>query len=343
MNKKALFLNVDMYGCPNRCRHCWLGHMPNQKMDDAAAEWIVEYFKPYFEKICFYSWLREPDFCDDYRQRWEKDKLLSVQSEPERFELASFWRLDRDPDYVKFLKEVDVKVVQLTFFGLEAMTDTYVGRNGAFKELLQATEILLANEIAPRWQAFIYEENKEEIVELLQLSRELKLTERCREFGAEFKFFVHAGSCDGENRKQYPIWIEKNHIPEELKPYYLNFEELLTEKECCEQLMKDETPYVRHNGDEIVLLISNTYDVFFNFTHMSKEWKIGNLKTDEPAELVRRIVEEDTPALNLSGEITMKELVLRYGDFDSNKAFELGDYKDYLLNRYLEEAYSLAF
>lgn len=337
MNNKSLLLAVDMYGCPNRCRHCWLGHMPSKKMKDREADWIVEYFKPYFDRISFYSWLREPDFCDDYRERWMRDNQLSIHTAPERYELASFWRIVRDPEYVKFLKEVGVKVVQLTFFGMDDMTDKYVGRIGAFKELLQATEILISNRIAPRWQAFIYEENKQEIVALLQLSVKLKLKERCQEFGAEFKFFVHAGGCDGENRKQYDIWIEKDNIPEELKAYYLNYDSLLTEKECCELLKDDMTCRVRHNKDEIVLLISNTYDVYFNFTHMSKEWKIGNLKTDEPTELVRKIVEEDTPALNLARKITMKELVARYGDKHSNKVFQMSDYKDYLLNQYLEE------
>ena len=128
MNKKLLSLVVDMYGCPNRCRHCWLGHMPNTKMDEGVDQWIVDYFKPHFAKIGYYSWLREPDFCYDYRERWEKDKQISVNTVPERFELASFWRLVRDPEYVKFLKEVDTKVVQLTFFGLEKMTDKYVGQ-----------------------------------------------------------------------------------------------------------------------------------------------------------------------------------------------------------------------
>ena len=88
--EKDLSLAVDMYGCPNRCRHCWLGHMPNRKMEDGADEWIVDYFRPYFKRISFYSWLREPDFCDDYRERWRKDIALSVQTVPERYELASF-------------------------------------------------------------------------------------------------------------------------------------------------------------------------------------------------------------------------------------------------------------
>ena len=103
----------------------------------------------------------EPDFCDDYKERWIRDNLISVQDKPERFELASFYRLVRDPEYVRFLKENGVEKVQLTFFGLEEMTDAYVGRKNAFQELLQATDILIANGISPRWQAFINEENKQ--------------------------------------------------------------------------------------------------------------------------------------------------------------------------------------
>ena len=46
-----LSLAVDLYGCPNRCRHCWLGHMPNRAMEAGADEWIVARFQPYFEKM----------------------------------------------------------------------------------------------------------------------------------------------------------------------------------------------------------------------------------------------------------------------------------------------------
>lgn len=105
-------------------------------------------------------------------------------------------------------------------------------------------------------------------------------------------------------------------------------------------LKEDNTHRVYHNEETIVLLISNSYDVYFNFTHMTKEWKIGNLKTDNHEELIRRIVEEDIPALNLARQITMKELVAMYGNDHSNKAFELGDYKNYLLNIYLEDVFT---
>ena len=48
MKTNNLTILADMYGCPNRCKHCWLGHMPNKKMPDDSDELIVNYFKPYF-------------------------------------------------------------------------------------------------------------------------------------------------------------------------------------------------------------------------------------------------------------------------------------------------------
>lgn len=281
--------------------------------------------------------MREPDFCNDYRTRWEQDKKISVNAEPLRFELASFWRLVRDPSYVDFLKELDVKQIQLTFFGLEGLTDQYIGRTGAFQELLQATEILIQNQIAPRWQAFINQENKDELVQLLDLSRELKLKERCQTFGQEFKFFVHAGSCHGENQKLYNIRIRKSDIPAKLIPHYLNYESKLSEKECLEIMLQDDKPFTYHNEKEIVLNITNTFDVYYNFTHNSDEWRIGNLKECESAELVNTIIHENTLALNQSKQISCRELALRYSDVKSDCACFLEDYKAYLLNRYLKD------
>ncbi len=334
---KKLSLVVDMYGCPNRCKHCWLGHMPNRKMDDKTDELLMEYFKPYFESITYYSWLREPDFCDDYRQRWIKDNEISIQEKPMRFELASFYRLVRDEEYVKFLKELGIKKVQLTFFGLEAMTDYYVGRKNAFKELLLATEILLANGIAPRWQAFIYEDNKHELAKLLDVINELNLHERCACFGEKFEFLVHAGSCDGENAKLYPIRIQKENIPEKLIPYYWGYDRILEEKECVKLLSENHEKIVFESSDDIVLNISNNMDVYYNYTHMTKPWIIGNILKDDSKELVRKIIEGDTYALNAVGNVSYSELVKRYGDTTSTKVFGLGDYKTYLVNRYLDD------
>ncbi len=329
-------LVVDMYGCPNRCRHCWLGHIPHSKMPEGTDEYIVNYFRPFFKEIAYYSWLREPDLAPDYAARWQRDCEISVNTKPQRFELASFYRLCRDPEYAPFLKSVGVETVQLTFFGLEAMTDKYVGRAGAFRELLQATEVLLENGIAPRWQAFINKENAEDVCRLLPLIEERRLQERCAALGKQFCFFVHSGSCDGENRKLYPLRIHPEDIPEVLMPYHLEAEGMMTEGDCCAFLQEEKLPYVPHNEGEIVLNIASNLDVYYNFTHMTPAWKLGNLKTDAPAELVERIVTENVDALNRARGITVSELVRRYGDFGSRKIFDPEDYKSYLLNCYLE-------
>lgn len=325
-SSKSLCVCLDMYGCPNRCKHCWLGELPNNKLDDDSSNYIVNLFKPYFKDITFYSWLREPDFCSNYEERWINDNLLS-SIKPERFELASFYKLVRDPKYVKWLKSVGTKKVQLTFFGLEKTTDEFVGRKGAYQELLKASEILKENAIEPRWQIFIYETNKEEVVELLKLAKQKDIKE----------ILVHEGTCDGNNRKLYNIRINKSEIPDEVKEYFLDYQNILSEKECIEILKNDKTHYVPHNEDEIVLYMTSDLNVYFNFTNPSPTWKIGNIKDDNIDEIVRRAVEEDIPALNIARKITIEELVSKYGDNSSDRVFSLDDYKIYLLNNYLND------
>lgn len=331
MGAKKLNLVVDMNGCPNRCLHCWLGHMPNRKMEDGSDRFIVDFFSPYFEKIAYYSWLREPDYCDDYEERWKRDVEISKNTIPKRFELASFYRIVRDEKYVPFLKSVGTKKVQLSFFGLEATQDRYVGRTGAYKEVMRATDLLISGGIIPRWQCFINEENRDEIVQLFRMAAERK-RDRC----PELEFFVHEGSCDGENRKLYPLRIEKHHIPKELKEVYLDFDNILSEAECCQILMNDPSSPVFQVGDEITLNISNRFDVYYNFTHMTEPWKIGNLKDGTSRELVRDILSGNTPALNAAKRCTWSELTQAYGDSSSDRVFCLDDFKMYLFNEYLD-------
>lgn len=327
---KHLSICIDMFGCPNRCKHCWLGDLPNKPFLDGYDDFIVKLFKPYFKDITFYSWLREPDYCNYYKDRWIKDNELS-SIKPQRFELASFYRIVRDPEYVKWLKEVGTEKVQLTFFGLEKTTDEFVGRKGAYQELIKASELLKENGIEPRWQIFIYETNKEEVVKLLDIAKKMDIKE----------IIIHEGSCDGNNRKLYDIRINKDSIPEEVKPYYLDYPNILSEKECIELLKDDKTHYLPHNDKEIVLYITSDLNIYFNFTNPSPAWKIGNIKDDEIDDIVRKVVEEDISAIMLSKTITLKELVKRYGNIDSNRVFSVDDYKMYLLNNYLDEKYNV--
>ena len=91
----------------------------------------------------------------------------------------------------------------------------------------------------------------------------------------------------------------------------------------------------------INLLTSSDLNVYFNFTNPSPAWKIGNIQDDEIDDIVRRVVEEDIPAITLAKSIRIKELVEKYGDINSDKVFSLEDYKMYLLNSYLDEKYNI--
>ena len=329
---RQLDLVVDLYGCPNRCMHCWLGHMPNIRMPENADSMIMDYFSPFFSRIAFYSWLREPDYCADYRDRWFRDIAISKNARPERFELASFYRIVRDDQYIPFLKEVGVRKVQLTLFGLQETQDRYVGRKGAYEEVMKASELLTENGIIPRWQCFINEENRDEILKLYALAKQVR-AEHC----PELEFFVHEGSCDGENRKLYPVRIRKRNIPEELIPVYFGYDNLLEERECIDMLKDLHGHPEFHIEEDIVLNISNTFDVFFNITHMAAPWKIGNIIADKPQELVGRILHEDTPAHRIAKQVTWAELACRYGDVSSERAFCIDDYKIFLFNTFLED------
>ena len=69
---------VDMAGCPNHCRHCWLGSHRNRDMSVEEFKDIAAGFKNWRDEsgrgiaeLGFFTWWREPDYRDDYRELWE--------------------------------------------------------------------------------------------------------------------------------------------------------------------------------------------------------------------------------------------------------------------------------
>ena len=70
---------------------------------------------------------------------------------------------------------------------------------------------------------------------------------------------------------------------------------------------------------------TGTFDLLQDVSNITRE------------ELLRRVTEEDTPALRAARAISLGELVRRYGDPASERAFDDGDYKQYLLNTFLEQ------
>ena len=208
---KKITLCLDMYGCPNRCKHCWVGHSPNGhiRVDDFTR--ISKLFKPYACDIEIFDWYREPDYKDNYKQLWELRKQSSDSVTP-HFELISVWRVVRDSEYIKWLVSLGLKKAQLTLFGGENTTDYYTGRKGAYNEILQAIDILIENNISPRIQVFVNKNNINELPLIENLIIKNNLEKRCTDFGGEFTCFIHQGSCDGENAKLYDVRITQDDL-----------------------------------------------------------------------------------------------------------------------------------
>ena len=91
-------VTLDMAGCPNRCRHCWLGPTPNRRVSEETLRQVVHRFRewtrpgarePYFQRLIVATWYREPDFAPNYRRLWELEQELSDEGAAQRFELLS--------------------------------------------------------------------------------------------------------------------------------------------------------------------------------------------------------------------------------------------------------------
>ncbi len=335
-----------MLGCPNRCRHCFVGWRPNPKLTESDLRFVAEAFRPYAKTLTVYDWNREPDFGGDYKEKWELCKELSSPDRPpERFELASVWRLARDGEYAPWLKGLGVKYVQLTLFGGEELTDSFTGRRGAYQDILKAIDVLLENGIAPRIQAFANKQTVPELCKVEELIDRLELEKRCDSIGIPFACFVHQGSCDGEGEKLYPIWVTSDDlekIPDKLAKYTIrHFKERTIrevfgreERELYRELIEDDTTESLGSTAPAVLYIDGEFNVTPNIGVPSKPWLLGNLKTDGAEKILDRLKRDKSPAQYVRATVPLKELVRDCGDPESKRLFGREDYIEYLLNRY---------
>jgi len=219
---------LDMFGCPNRCRHCYLGTppAPATRMTEDDLRWVVEQFRafkrpgeeqPLWRELRASTSVREPDYSGDYRRLYELEHELSdLPSQRAEWELLSIWRVARDPDYARWAHSIGVRVCQISFFGLQQVTDWAYRRRGAFRDALVATERLLAAGIRPRWQWFFTKRIIADLPGLIELTRDLRLRERCDALGGPFTLFMHCPSPDGEGwnlEHLRPTLRDLEHMP----------------------------------------------------------------------------------------------------------------------------------
>jgi len=184
--RKTVGVAFDLAGCPNRCRHCYLGIAPNREGRRAFLQELASAFwswkpsgdaEPYFAQVDIGSFYREPDFADDYKELYDLERELS-RREPRRFELLSIWRLARDEEYAPWAREHGPRTCQISFFGMAEVNDYFFRRRGAFEDNLKATERLLSVGMIPRWQIFLTKPGMRALEPLVGLIHKLRLRER---------------------------------------------------------------------------------------------------------------------------------------------------------------------
>ena len=341
----SITLCLDMKGCPNRCRHCWMGWGPNGDMPEEDLAAAAADFAPFAENLELHDWDREPDYSDRYRERWELCRRLSgPRPHPPHFELASVWRLVRDGSYAPWLAGLGVEAVQLTLFGGEQTTDWYTGRKGAYREILRAIEILLQNGIAPRIQAFASKRNLSELSQVEALMESLDLDRRCREIGREFACFVHPGSCDGKNMAFYNEWVtpeDLEQIPDRLAAGTLKHFQVKTlldvfgqtEGNLCRQLLADDST-ASYVSDDPVFFIDSGYDVYPNISTPSSLWRLGNWKRDGARAVLDAYAASRSPAQHARLTVPLSQMARSCGALDSRRLFGQEDYITLLLYRH---------
>jgi MoaA/NifB/PqqE/SkfB family radical SAM enzyme len=335
---------VDMAGCPNRCRHCWLGRHRDGNMSVEDFKSIAREVKDWrdetgegIEKLSFLSWWREPDYRDDYWELWELEQELSSQGQAQRFELLSTWRLARDEDYAKWAATLPPKVCQISFFGMEENTDWGMGRKGAFKEQITATERCLDVGIAPRWQLFLTKRCLGEFDEFLKLINDMDLHRRCERIGHKFQVFIGGISPEGNGYYIEDLRLEEDDlqfIPPDLISITRERLELLgvPKYKLLANLMKcDEPPNLQAGIPS--LAVNADYDVYPNSAEPTEWWRLGNLKTDGVDSIIKTYRDGLTPGMQANRTIPLSRLAKKYGNPASKKLYS----KEDLIRRFMHQ------
>lgn len=327
-----LTVTVDMAGCPNRCRHCWLGNAPSRRVSEDTLRWVAGEFRrwvrqgerePFARPFTVMTWYREPDFAADYRRLWELEKELSDEGAAARFELLSIWRLARDEGYARWAREIGTEACQISFFGLEENTDYFARRLGAFRDSLLATERLLDVGIRPRWQLFLTEPALADLSEFVSLAETLDLEPRVRRLGHEFELFLHLPGPDGEAfniEHLRPTMDVLPAIPAYLAEKTVQYKRAKNLAECfgrpegdwVAELVHDEEPFASY-PDTLAFMVTPELDVYSNLAEPAPRWKLGNLRTEGIDEVMRRFECDGVPGLWANTHLPVSELARAYG------------------------------
>jgi len=358
ITKKKIGIALDMCGCPNRCRHCYLGHGSNHRLSDDDLRWMASQFRHYLEttdtaidSLSVSSYFREPDYSVDYRHLYELEQELS-DGKPERHELLSVWRLAHDEGYPAWAKSVGPQTCQITFFGMEEANDWFYQRKGAFRDALTATERLLEVGMRPRWQIFLTRKLLPDIDDLLRLIDRLRLRQRLQDLGSEFQLFMHTPGPDHEGRKiEYlrPTAEEMVSLPREIleasRRHFGRQTLWQPESELYDSIMEKDIAIPTDEGilsepSMFWFFMTNNWDVFSNVGTLEPWWKLGNMKSDSINTIMRRFEGDEIPGLDVLLHYPQSKLAEEYGDPQGNRIYSSkGDLLSLYHARYCERSW----
>jgi hypothetical protein len=338
---------LDMAGCPNRCRHCWLGHTPNRRLSEQTLRQTVAQFRayrrlgqqePYFQQLCVATWYREPDFAPHYRRLWELEQALSDEGAARRFELLSVWRMARDERYAPWARQIGTEVCQISFFGLEESTDWFCQRKGAFRDSLLATERLIEAGIRPRWQLFLTERLLPELDAVQALIDELDLERRVSALHpdrAPFEVFLHGVCPDGagfEIEHLRPTVDALDALPEALARKTCAHQHVNDLVQCLGKAEADWLPELLQEGAPLAewppvtaFMVTPELDVYSNLGEPTPAWRLGNLQAQPLADILDRYEHDAVPGLQAMFHVPISELAAAYGRPDSRLLYERDD------------------
>jgi hypothetical protein len=348
-------LAFELHGCPNACRHCYLGRPAGPALPLDEVRRIVAEFRQYtrpgesepaFGRLSVATWIWEPDFADDYRRLYDLECELS-DGDPPRFELLSIWRLARDTSYAAWARTVGPDTCQLTLFGTEQTNDWFYRRAGAFQDCLVATERLLEVGMRPRWQLFLTRRILPELDDLMRLVDRLQLRERVRATGGEFVIFLHTPGPDGEARDIEHLRLtaeEVDDIPAELlsasRRHFGRDVLWCTEAELIRQIeeREDRSPCGLWPAEQLWLLVRNNLDVYTNLGPMAPGWKLGSLVPKSVGAAVEAFKANHPPGYRLAHSVSARDLANRFGDPRSTRLYtDAGDLESLWLARLVAE------
>jgi MoaA/NifB/PqqE/SkfB family radical SAM enzyme len=336
ITSREIGLALDMHGCPNRCRHCYLGARTNKDMTHEDLRWAAGQFKscvrtgesrPFIEKLSVLSWTREPDFSNDYERLAELEAELGA-GKPTRWELLSIWRLARDPGYAEWAKKTGPDTCQISFFGLQETQDWFHRRQGAFQDCLCATERLLEAGMKPRWQLFLTKKILPDLPGLMRLVEQMRLRERVQRLGGEFGIFIHAPELTGEGRQIAHLGVtlgETRAVPSELvestRKHFKTEKIWTTEADTVAEILAHpgERQPVPYSQPMLWLSVENNWDVYSNRGDYSPWWKLGNLKKDSVSAIFESYETDGPLGYRFNRPEVLPELARRYGDPKSQR------------------------